>query len=182
MAANIGWFTLPRPSASMTRPFAPWSTAACTSEPSAPPYDLEGRHRVDFDWHVLSPSWRAVEDDPIKVHLAEKAVITRFEGFHAGSVGLGHLPRRVDLVVHYQHRAHAGRGLIHGDSHRIEQVARPVEVRLGGDALGADEYNRLGGSNSQVEPPRRLLQRVRTMRNDNSSHFGAGERGFDGTG
>jgi hypothetical protein len=44
--------------------------------PSIHCHDLDGRHRIDSDRHVLSPSWRAVEDDPIKVHLAEKAVIT----------------------------------------------------------------------------------------------------------
>jgi hypothetical protein len=120
-------------------------------------HDLDGRHRVGLDRHVLSPSWGAVEDDSVGVHLAKKAVIARLEGFHAGSMGLSHLPRRVDLVVHNQHRAHAARGRIHSDSHRVEQVARPIEVRLRGVALSADEHNRLGGIDRQVEPPRRLL-------------------------
>ena len=37
-------------------------------------HDLDGRHCVGFDRHVLSPSWCAVEDNPVEVHLAEKTV------------------------------------------------------------------------------------------------------------
>ncbi len=130
--------------------------------------DLDLWHGVAFDRDMLPTQRLPREDHAIGIDLSEQPVITRLKGLHVRRMGLGHVTCGVDLVVHGQQDALVLRLLIDGNTHRVEQVARTIEVRRGGVALCADDHDRLFGLDSQVKPESGFLQRIGAVRDDDA--------------
>ena len=102
----------------------------------------------------------AVIDDTIGIDDAEDAVGPALERLHAQRVGLGDLARRVDLVVQHDQHAFAARVGRRRHAERVEQIRRAFVAERAGISHGADQHDRLGGPDGQMEKIRQLFERV----------------------
>ena len=125
--------------------------------------DVDARQRLDAcDVELgighVAPLGLAIEGDAVGVGVAQNAEVRCAEGLHAPVRGLGHLARRLDLVVQqHQHAAAAARRIGRG-AHAVHQVDRRIGRKAGGRPLRADHDHGNGDLEHQVQEPGGLLQ------------------------